>query len=220
MKHTLILLLVVVLLCAQSCTIEKRHYRSGFYVNGLLKREKPEQEKANETALEISEVLSAPELPISSAEPELPNVTEGENPAAVEATTGTEFIPATNDGDQVSSESVTTETAPKIEQDKDQAIGAGVAAALFFLLGMTGLIIKGTAGPAGVFIGAAFVCFVLCVILASLLYPRDPVVKPPKEQESKIDKATLQIGLGLMIAAILGILVLAFLVLQIFIGLF
>lgn len=228
MKYSLILLIAVVLLCAQSCTIEKRHYRNGYYVSThlnaeggqvFLNREKQECRNVRDGEPEIEMVSSVSEVEAVHVNPDLPCVTEGESPA-VTPTTGAEFIPATNDAEQLGNESASPEPAPKIEQDKDQAIGAGIAAAIFFVLGMAGLVIKGTSGPAGVFIGAAFLCFILCVVLASFLYPREPKVEKPKEAKepkqptANSDKVIIGIGLSLFLLAVLGVLVGAFLFLQ------
>lgn len=222
MKQKFILVIVLAVLALfSSCTLEKRHYRKGFYFNRpggaettRVVRGEPAvvpaqaadgpvtaQQHAGDTAV----ALSGRDSVATNVERRLPAVFR-EN--AVDEQPIDKKLP------------LETHSAPApLEKDKQQAIGAGVAAGVFFVLGMTGLIIKGTTGPVGVFIAAAFICCLLCIILASFLYPRDPVVKQPKEPKGEMSQAG-KIGIGLLIAVFAICVLIAGLFLSIFTSLF
>lgn len=197
----------VILLIAgfSSCTIEKRHYRDGFYVDWNNHSAKTQETVA------LNEPTSASELPIRIVE------VVDTSSSAFEVKQKEEISLVTNHhGPFVTSEKKETETpqdvtvnAEKsssplpIEKDKKQATGAGVAAAAFFILGMAGLVIKGTAPPTGIFIGAAFLCCIICIVLASVLYPQETRVKQPKNESP--DKGSpgsaAPVAAGIVIAA-------------------
>lgn len=218
-KSVLIGLLVIIVGGLTSCSIEKRHYRKGYYINGFHKdyRSIPSEDtSAANNAIELNDRESPQDL--INEENKVESVVEVADAPAERHTydekTSVDIIPkqeaVTTPSDKNSS------AAPKLEKDKKQATGAGIAAAIFFLLGMAGLVIKGTAGAVGIFIAAAFVCFLLCVILASFLYPREPVVKQPKEEMSETKHTTLGISFAILVAIMLAVLAIFGLVLGIF----
>jgi len=223
MKTKFIIGLVVLLVAGlTSCTLEKRHYRNGFYVSGLRSHEQPVKETENEVVVEnplastadvTEERIAEPVQVITTAEETSTTRTKDIVPTAVQKESNT---------DHVAVENAAPSAPGLIVPDKKQAIGAGIAAAIFFFLGMAGLVIKGTAGPVGIFIGAAFVCFILCIILASFLYPKETQVKTPKEESTYTpkDKAIAGVGLGLLIVSLLAIVTIVYLFLEIFVGLF
>lgn len=204
MRQKFSIILLLALLCGlTSCGIQKRHYRNGFYFN---------RPGGNATAQ-----TNTPEAPA-----ELENAAEEKTDVPPQTETATDsdtaLAPSPGDTAVVDAERNSGElsypdrvlqkssaehhaAAPPITKDKKQAVGAGIAAAIFFVLGMVGLIIKGTAPPTGVFIIAAFVCFLLCVVLASFLYPRDPVVKQPKEPVGSLDPAA-KFGIGFLLVVL------------------
>jgi hypothetical protein len=198
--------IVIVLVAGlTSCTIEKRRYRDGFYVDW------------NHSAAKSSEstALTGPVVsPEVREQIVVPDVANSIGPEVRQ----TEVIPLTTDlrtplidghgsepetPEEINLNPEKSQTHAPIEKDKKQAIGAGVAAAIFFILAMVGLIIKGTAPPVGIFIGAAFLCCILCIVLASFLYPRDPVVKQPKEPAAASPASTVTLIAGIVIAAII-----------------
>lgn len=203
MKRSTAAVLLLITVLVASCTIEKRHYRNGFYVNrsgaahtenaadDLAQPVAPRKENPLARVLPLKDTLLQQQRDgISYAAP-APSFVK-EQPAAV---------PETRVEPTVNTEK---KHAPApIEKNKKQAVGAGIAAALFFALGMVGLIIKGTAPPVGIFIGAAFVCCILCILLASFLYPREPKIKQPKEPAvTEEGRVPLRVALGVIIAGI------------------
>ncbi len=215
----IVLLLIVGL---TSCTIEKRHYRDGFYVD--RNRNVPEKSEvasvheptAAQTLLtrilRVSDTTSTvviakeqDELSLT-ADRALPNVVAGKS----EQETPEEVL--------VHSEK--SKSPAPIKKDKNQAVGAGVAGAIFFLVAMAGLFIKGTAPPVGVFIVGAFVCCILCIMLASFLYPREPVVKQPKDETVVKNKGIAAAGIGLLTIVFVICALIAALVISIFTELF
>ncbi len=192
--------------------MEKRHYRNGYYISGFPNRDQAVKEITNNENVETPETVPATVVHENAAEP-------------IHVTTVVEETLATPTQDVVSTtakkENETDHVAVKhpsqarpgiIEPDKKQAIGAGIAAALFFFLGMGGLVITGGSTGVGIFIGAAFVCFILCIVLASFLYPRETVVKAPKEKPNDVptaDKTVIGIGLILLLVSALAVLGLA-----------
>jgi hypothetical protein len=182
-QRSVIVFVIAALIALSSCTLEKRHYRSGFYVHRTGETRTPAP-----AGTSFSEPVRDADIPaqvLVAGRDTIPTHVQQENedaplivPSPVERTTAV-AEPQTVAEPQRNAEK--KRAAAPITKNKQQAVGAGIAAAVFFALGMTGLIIKGVGGAAGVFIVAAFVCCVLCIILASFLYPRDPVVKQPKE---------------------------------------
>lgn len=185
MKNNFIIgVLVILIVGLTSCTIEKRHYRDGFYVDWNMNSAKTQETVA------LNEPTSSPQLPIRIVEA----VDTSSSPVEVKQQEENSLV-TNHQAPFVISEKKETETPQDvtvnseksavpspIEKDKKQAVGAGIAAAIFFILGMVGLIIKGTAPPTGIFIGAAFLCCIVCIILASLLYPQETRVKQPKSE--------------------------------------
>lgn len=213
MKIASIIGLVVVLVAGlSSCSIEKRHYRNGYYLSGFHSRDQEVKEIANSENVEFPEAVPTVVVEENATEPiRVSNVAE-QNLA-----TPTQDVVSTSaekeiDPDPVAVKHPSRVTPGIIEPDKNQAIGAGIAAALFFFLGMGGLVMTGAGGgggAVGIFIGAAFVCFILCIVLASFLYPKEAKVKVPKEETGTMpsgDKAVIGIGLTLLFLSALAVL--------------
>lgn len=219
MRQKIYLVILLAVCCAvTSCDVQKRLYRKGFYISW------PEKMLASKT--------KTAETPVSlenSVEEETDVIT-GTRVVADSVQTATTDSSAAGAADSASGKRETVgrpervlekpavrhHTAAPLEKDKNQAIGAGIASAIFFILGMLGLILKGVGGPIGIFIGASFLCFVLCMILASFLYPREPKVKQPKDEVATSMDPVAKIGIGLLIFVFLILVLIAFFFLSIF----
>lgn len=205
MRSFFLSLLVLFLLCGlTSCDVQKRLYRNGFYWDlpgGKATTQTTPPAEAVEVESSVNEETGAPETEVTST------TEAASDTARVESTADTSAVvqnqpEAISHPDRVFEKpSVKEHAAAPIRKDKQQAVAAGVAAAIFFGLGMAGLIVKGTAPPAGVFIIAAFVCFIACVMLASFLYPREPVVKQPKDSTAITPME--KVGIALLVIAAL-----------------
>jgi hypothetical protein len=188
-----------------SCTLEKRHYRNGYYVD-WSRNSTTHVESSTQDSPEVSNDLSNRIIPVTDSSCSVP---EAKPTDAISSDEGDKIhLVASGKHEEETLRDVTynpekTQSPLPIEKDKKQATGAGVAAAIFFILAMVGLVIKGTAPPTGIFIVAAFVCCVLCIVLASFLYPRDPVVKQPKDETVIKNKGIAAAGIGLLIVGFL-----------------
>lgn len=227
MQQKIYLIVFLALCCAvTSCDVQKRLYRKGFYI-----------ERATDLLTSKTHKTEAPVSLENAAEEETDVITGtvvvADSTQTVAADSATD-LSAGASADSASQKrepvlhrervpekpEVKGHTAAPIEKDRKQAMGAGIASAIFFILGMLGLIIKGTAGPVGIFIGAAFLCFILCMMLAAFLYPRDPVVKQPKDKVATSMDPVAKVGIGLLIFVFLVLLLVAFFFVSIFGGLF
>lgn len=221
MRQKIYLIILLAVCCGvTSCDVQKRLYRKGFYVNW------PEDILALKT-----KTTEAP-VSLENAAEEETDVITGTGAVADSVQTATTDSAAAGAA-SVDSASVKRETvlhpervlekpavknhaAAPLEKDKNQAIGAGIASAIFFILGMLGLILKGVGGPVGIFIGASFLCFILCMMLAAFLYPREPKVKQPKDEVATSMDPVAKIGIGLLIFVFLILVLIAFFFLSIF----
>lgn len=202
MQRQLSFLFFLALLCGfTSCNIQKRLYRNGFYVDRPDRVESTRLSSVEDVQL-TENIATEESVLCSDAKDSVDAVqvqTSDSVSSAVKQTQHTDIVT-----DRVlEKRSVKNHSAAlPLETDKKQAIGAGIACAIFFALGMVGLIVKGTSGPVGVFIAAAFVCFFLCMILAAFLYPREKKVEQPKESAPSGANKTVAIA-GLVIGVIL-----------------
>lgn len=208
-------MLLAVCCAVTSCDVQKRLYRKGFYINW------PHDILASET-----KKTEAPVSLENAAEQETDVITGAGVDADSIQTAATDSSTADSSSVKrgtvlhpervLEKPSVKNHAASPLEKDKNQAIGAGIASAIFFILGMLGLILKGVGGPVGIFIGAAFLCFILCMILAAFLYPREPKVKQPKDKVATSMDPVAKIGIGLLIFGFLVLVLIAFFFLSIF----
>jgi hypothetical protein len=207
MKNIFIVGILIILVSGlTSCTIEKRHFRNGYYVDWHTNDTRKVASQADrETEVESVTILSAEasnsqeQVPVRT-EIVVPLSSQVDAPGQVNETQSTGHFNKRTDAVEIP-EVYSSESPAPIEKSKEQAVGAGIAAALFFLLGMAGLFIQGAASPFGAIIVGAFICCLLCIVLASFLYPRETPVKQPKvEAESTGDKngkGITKVGLGI-----------------------
>ena len=204
-------LFIVLVVGFASCTIEKRLYRDGFYidrhdskrVDGDVKHD-----RANIAKVFPAEPIAPVAEPIVAGTQTISQETKSEEARESKIA----IPPPVADRVYEKLPEKIQQAAPPIEKDKKQAMGAGVAAAIFFLIAMGLLFFSGAGMQVGIFVGAAFVCCLLCIILASFLYPKEPVVKQPKEAGAPLDTATkIGIGFALAIFALLVLIVVGFL---------
>lgn len=195
-----------------SCSIEKRHYRDGYYVRSNFGKENVQAAKKDDAAVTVTPqaVENSAEAEIVVPDVSVINLQENKESDVANPIEHSVTAPSADSEIETDQEAKVPQPAPKIETDKKQAMGAGIAASIFFFLGMAGLFITGTNNAVGIFIGAAFLCFLLCVVLACVLYPREPRVMQPKEESSTGDKVGLGIVVALLVAS--GLLALTFIV--------
>jgi hypothetical protein len=170
-----------------SCSIEKRHYRSGYYLGSARShstsagfdesKERVETSVADHSSARIADTALHDTLACTGATHE----------RGVESSAPTE---RSYNKSTVKIQPVSLKYSPvhkklpsPIEPNKELATWFGVMAAIFFIGGILTLIAFGIGGPLIFVTALFFTCAVLCVIFASLLYPK---TKSEKESSEKV----------------------------------
>lgn len=189
-----------------SCTAEKRHYRDGYYFgksknhSTSARCDDPKENVVSDvtiqSAVNAADTISQDticsnnvEVPTHYSRAAVPSKRLYSEPANGFRLLPKHFPPAAEQSPQ------------PVEPNEELATWFGVMAAIFFIGGILTLIAFGIGGPLIFVTALFFTCAVLCVIFASLFYPKTKPEKGKAEKAAPSESAQNVARLGALFLA-------------------